>query len=437
MRSSDAYLSGWGRTIVEKNNVLQPAYLSDFPSACLNAQSVIARGCGKSYGDESWNANGQTILTTHLNHFVAFDATSVLLTCESGVTLREIQQVFLPRGYALITSPGTADITVGGAIANDVHGKNQDQVGSFGDHIVWMEVLLSTGEVMLCSRDENPLLFLATVGGLGLTGVILRVCLRLQKHPMGVLVKDEIITNLDAFLARFRMVRKTATYSVAWLDLFSRKHFCHGVLSTAEPEQASIAFSPIKSKKLPPLSDLFLQDFTIGLHNRWHYFYHSIKKKESVQPLMQYLYPLDGIQNWNTLYGKRGFYQFQCVLPDHASDNGLREIIALISKSKQKPYLTVLKTFGRDGSGLMSFPMRGFTLAMDFPNKKDTIRLLHQLEDITVAHQGRLYFAKDACMRSEHLESMYPNISAFRDALVKYDAVHRWESRLSKRVGIR
>lgn len=437
MRKHTELLSGWSKSIIEKTTVIRPEFMSDLSLIQNNHQSIITRGCGRSYGDVAFNPHGLTILTTRFNRFISFDENTAELTCESGVTLRDIQHIFLPRGYALITSPGTADVTVGGAIANDVHGKNHDHVGSFGNHIVWMELLLSNGDMIRCSEKENNILFFATIGGLGLTGIITRVCLRLQKHPMAVLVKNEILSDIQTALLKLKAVRETATYSVAWLDMMSSKHFCRGILSTAEPNHTVTPFSKNTPKPLPSLSHLLLNHFTMRLHNEWHYFRESHAEKESVQSLMTYLYPLDGIQNWNTLYGKRGFYQFQCVMNDDAAVDGIHEIVKTVSNSAEKPYLSVLKTFGSEGRGLLSFPLRGFTLAMDFPNKQNTVALLHKLEDITVAHRGRIYFAKDACMRATHLEIMYPNINAFRDVLKKYDAAHRWESRLTKRLGVR
>jgi decaprenylphospho-beta-D-ribofuranose 2-oxidase len=436
MRRLTTLLSGWGRSITENTTLIRPEFMSDLSQILNDTQSIISRGCGRSYGDMAINPNGLTLLTTRFNRFIAFDEKTSELTCESGITLRDIQRTFLPKGYALITSPGTADVTVGGAIANDVHGKNHDRVGSFGNHVVWIELLLSTGDMIRCSETENNTLFFATIGGLGLTGIITRICLRLQKHPMAVLVKNEMIPDIQTCLAHLKAVRETATYSVAWLDFSSNKYFARGVLSTAEPCSAQKRTRQSARLSVPPLSHLFLNDFTIRLHNQWHYFRESRTEKQSVQSLMQYLYPLDGIQNWNTLYGKRGFYQFQCVIPDDAAEEGIKEITRLIAHSAQKPYLSVLKTFGSEGRGLLSFPLRGFTLAMDFPNKQDTLALLHKLEDITVAHHGRLYFAKDACMRAEHLEKMYPNIDAFRDVLQQYDPAHRFESRLSDRLKI-
>lgn len=437
MRKHTELLSGWGRSIIEKTTVIRPEFIADLSTINCDSQSMIARGCGRSYGDAAFNPNGLTLLTTRFNRFIAFDESTAELTCESGVTLREIQQIFIPRGYALITSPGTADVTVGGAIANDVHGKNHDRVGSFGNHIIWIELLLSNSEIIRCSEKDNSILFFATIGGLGLTGIITRVCLRLQKHPMSVLVKNEMIPDTNTFLSRLRAVRETATYSVAWLDLSSNKYFGRGVLSTAEPCSTHKRIRQRARIVVPSLSHLFLNDSTIRLHNQWHYFHAAYTEKECVESLMNYLYPLDGIQNWNALYGKRGFYQFQCVIPDNAADDGIHAIVKTILKSAEKPYLTVLKTFGSEGRGLLSFPLRGFTLAMDFPNKQNTLTLLHQLEDITVAHQGRIYFAKDACMRAKYVEIMYPKINAFRDVLKQYDPAHHWESRLSKRLGIR
>jgi decaprenylphospho-beta-D-ribofuranose 2-oxidase len=434
-------LSGFGRTQFITTHTLRPEYLFDLQSIVKNTQTpVLARGCGNSYGDEALTPD-TTILLERLNRFVSFDAEKMQLVCESGVTLYDIQHTFLPKNIGLIISPGTALVSIGGAIANDVHGKNHDRVGSFSKSVIWLDLLLSNGDMMRCSRTENSQIFFATVGGLGLTGVITTVCLQLQAQSNTVVVSNEFIATIPALLSRLRAIRDQANYSVAWIDLVT-KHFGRSILSTAEPQsqQANVCikkdndtFSSFISRLFVRIP-IFLNRYTIQLFNHLYYFLRFKKSHRFTQSLSEFLYPLDALPHWNYLYGKQGLYQFQCVIPDDYAESGIAEILDTVRQSKHRCYLGIIKTLGSDGEGLLSFTQRGFTIALDFPNKKNIRKLLHTLEMITLKYHGRVYLAKDACLTPESFSIMYPKISEFR-AILK--SIHsNTQSTMAKRLGI-
>lgn len=431
--------TGWGRVISAHSGVFRPEYLTDLHAIVRNTtQTLLPYGCSRSYGDVALNAKGDHIQMTRLNRMLSFDKKTLQLICESGVTVMDIQRTFLPRGMGLQTSPGTGWVTVGGAIANDVHGKNHDHVGSFSAGIVWFELLLANGEIIRCSREQNLLIFSATIGGMGLTGVITTVCLQLSKQPMAVLTRNEFLPTPEALISRLFSVRDTATYSVAWLDLLSAgKKLGRSILSIGEPDITQAPMPILSNKSLPIFAPFFLNAITMRAFNALHHYRALHKQSASIEPLTQFLYPLDAIQNWNVVYGEKGFYQFQCVIPDSAAEAGIKAIIDTIRTSDEKPYLAVVKTLGSRGEGLLSFAMKGITIALDFPNKKNTLAVLKKLEAITLSHHGRIYFAKDACLSAESVAVMYPQLAQFQAVLDDIDPDHRWDSMLSQRLHIR
>ncbi|OGT26523.1 MAG: hypothetical protein A3B71_02515 [Gammaproteobacteria bacterium RIFCSPHIGHO2_02_FULL_42_43] len=435
MLSREEKISGWGRSSVVNARIYQPEYLSDCKKILSQSRdTLIARGLGRSYGDCAINRDGGTVVTTQCNRFCVFDATAQTVVCESGVTLRDIQHAFLQHGLGLVTSPGTAFVTVGGAIANDVHGKNHDRVGSFSKHVLWLELLLASGDVIRCSRFENPRIFFATIGGLGLTGIITIACLQLQNQSAVVRVTSRSFVDLSAAIAALREARDTATYHVGWLDL-TKKNKTPCVISIGEPDNTKIIFKKKIPRNTPYYTSLFLNPVTVSLHNTWHY------QKNNSQPFLEslqtFLYPLDSLHRWNRLYGANGFYQFQCVIPDSAADESIAEIINIVKKSDQTCYLAVIKTLGSEGEGYLSFPLRGVTIALDFPKKNNTRVLLDQLSVVCASAGGRVYLAKDACITPSLLSIMYPRLFLFRDVLREVDPKARWQSEMSKRLLIR
>lgn len=433
-------LSGWGNISCSPTRIYRPEFLSECASIIAeNKRSTIARGCGRSYGDQAVNGNNNTMWMTRCNRFVAFDSVKKILICESGVTIHDIQTYFLPKKIGLKISPGTAWVTVGGAIANDVHGKNHDRVGSFSKQVLWFDLLIANGTVLRCSRQENSTVFYATIGGMGLTGIILQVALALQAQSPFVFVENTATATLSDMLALLKKQREKSTYSVGWLNLMSPGQETPGIFSTAEPDDHHDPVDAIPSSTtniFAKMGRYFLTDYAVNVYNQF-YFYKNRKSKINNISLFSYLYPLDCVSHWNRWYGKKGFYQFQCVIPDAHADVGISDIISVVKKSPIPCYLAVIKTLGSEGEGMMSFPLRGFTVALDFPNRNGVVNVLHELHRMTILYGGRVYLAKDQCAESTAIAAMYPNLSVFQSVLDEIDPYYQFESDLSRRLQIR
>lgn len=442
MRWKDAVLGGWGRASLARTLACRPERLAEAAPALTQADGsgIIAYGMGRSYGDEALNSGGRCMLTERLDRLLSFDDATGDLVAEAGVTIRDLVDIFLPRGWLPPVMPGTAFVTLGGALANDVHGKNHDSAGSFGNHVQWFDLLAASGEILRVSRDTDPRLFAATIGGLGLTGIVLHVCLRLMRVPSNALaVADRRMLSLDHFLESFAEVRDSATYSVGWIDGLSRGlNMGRGILTTAEPSPQAIAVKPRRKRRVPvDFPSFALNPLSIGLFNDIYGSQVPREGRGSVQDYDRFLFPLDAILQWNRIYGKRGFRQFQCVLPDIEAPRGLQRLLEEISGARSASFLAVLKTLGGTGEGLLSFPMRGFTLALDFPNKPGLADLLARLERITRDHGGRIYLAKDSALSPEGFAAMYPDLDAFRAVLQRIDPQGRMQSDLARRLAIR
>ena len=378
----------------------------------LNERPALSHGAGRSYGDV---AISQSVwLTTNLDRFIAFDHKSGHLTVESGVLLGEIQRLFAPRGWMLPVTPGTQFVTVGGAIANDVHGKNHHSAGTFGEHVLSLTLARTDGTERNCSETENKQLFEATIGGLGLTGLITEATIKLKKVD-GPWIDSETIPfrNLDEF---FELSKDSETfeYSVAWFDCTSKSG--HGVFTRGNHSSSTKPLKPNRPKNFPftpPVS--LINRVTLGLLNNAYLLLGVLTKGKKTIPFEPFFYPLDGIRHWNRAYGPKGFFQPQCVLPETAAKVALSELLKLIRKAKAGSLLAVLKTTGeRDLPGLLSFGMKGVTLALDFPNHGEkTLTLLEELEEIVVKHGGRMNPSKDATMSPATFEAGYPNRETF------------------------
>lgn len=433
----------WGRVVRAEHSVARPSGRAEAIAALASSdEPVLAYGNGRSYGDVALNPGGRLIDCRGLDRFISFDRSTGVLTCEAGVTLSEIiavanvvdgdGTVWLPP-----VSPGTQYVTVGGAIANDVHGKNHHAYGTFGEHVLSIELARSDRGVVTCSRSQNADLFRATIGGLGLTGVILSAGLQLRRVPsLGVEFEQIRFGNLAEFFALARESERTWEYTAAWIDclakgsalgrgVFSRARHRPGltVEPSGEPPLRFPVDAPISLANgltLPPFNALYWRK--LGLR----------KQVNGVSSYQRELFPLDFVKDWNRLYGRNGFYQFQSVTPLEAPD-ALVELLTVIGHAGQGSMLTVLKSFGdRQPAGLLSFPREGFTLALDFPNRgASTLSLLARLESIVVGARGRVYPAKDGAMGRETFQQGYEDLPAFR-ALVD----PRFSSAFARRVGI-
>ena len=444
-------LSGWGNVPRHPGDVYRPEKAPDVRAVVTDAPatSLIARGLGRSYGDASLNDGGGVILDTQLGRFLAFDPASGLLTCEAGTSLEDILRAFVRRGFFLPVTPGTKYVTIGGAIAADVHGKNHHRDGSIAEFLDGFDLMVASGEVLHCSREENPEAFWATIGGMGLTGIILQAQLRLRKIESAFIAVDyQQARNLDAALTAFADGDAKYQYSVAWIDCLSRGASL-GRSVLIRGNHATVAELPGKYGRtpltLPPKKKksvkfnypgFALSKFTVRMFN--HHFYNSHRNdRRQYVDYDEFFYPLDSVLHWNRIYGKRGFFQYQAVFPATDNSRCLRELLEKLSGSGRASFLAVLKTMGKGSGGLLSFPTEGQTLALDLPNKgKSTIPFLQELDKIVLKHGGRVYLAKDACMTRESFRAMYPDVDRFNAAKAKLDPGNRFSSSQSRRLGI-
>lgn len=439
MRWKAGNLTGFGRTRAPAMMLARPERLAEL-GACLTdgAATVIAHGAGRSYGDTALNADGHAVLTRRLDRFHHFDPTTGELVVEAGVTFAEINANFLSRRFAAPVSPGTALATMGGAVANDVHGKNHDRVGSFGDHVNWVEIMLASGEVVRASPAERPDLFAATIGGIGLTGFITRLSVNLARQPStDVIVQEKRMNDLDDFMGTLAAWRDRALYSVGWIDCLARgRNMGRGILQLADyaPDPGTVR-RPVRTRRIPiDFPNLALNSLSIRAFNQLYLSRVPAQGRALRMALADFLYPLDQIHDWNRMYGKRGFYQFQCVIPDESAAAGIKVLMETIAQAGAASFLSVLKTLGRTGRGFLSFPMRGYTLALDFPRKSGVEDLIGRLNRQARDHGGRVYLAKDELLTPDDFAAMYPDLSRFRAVLADIDPRHRFQSDMARRL---
>lgn len=449
-------LSGWGRYPVEPCQVFRPEKRSEVANALASGlqSSYIPRGLGRSYGDAALNENAGVIWQVLLNRFLAFDSASGVLECEGGASLAEIIQYFLPRGWFLPVTPGTKFVTVGGAIAADIHGKNHHQDGSFSSFVLDFRLLTPTGEVLLCSPSTHSEIFWATVGGMGLTGVVLSARLRLRRVDSAYVFVDYYkAAHLEDSLATMEASDEHYAYSVAWIDaLASGKTMGRSILMRGNHAPAAVL--PARWSNRPfgiedhdtvptrPSWNLFL-DFPSGVLNRltvkaFNAAYYALHRTAARQVVSfeKFFYPLDSINHWNRMYGKRGFVQYQMALPQASGREGLRTILDRLARSGRGSFLAVLKRFGDAGPGLLSFPLRGYTLALDIPAARGLVPFLHELDRMVLDHGGRVYLAKDAVLRAEDFAAMYPKLESFRAIQRELDPQGLLSSSMARRLKI-
>jgi len=437
-------ISGWGRYPVQSCELERPERYTGLNSA---APSVIARGQGRSYGDAALNEGRRVLLTERINRLLEFDPATGVLRAEAGVKLAEILDVIVPKGWFLPVTPGTRFASLGGCVAADVHGKNHHHDGSFGDHVLSIEMILADGSRMKCSPAERPELFWATVGGMGLTGIIGEVTLKLV--PIGssrMTVQHHAAANLEQLIQHLQNPEIDDRYTVAWIDsLATGQNLGRGVLmcghhATAEelPAGDALAVKPGRSRKMPfDLPGWALNPMSIGAFNALYYRREGKKQQPFLTGYEPYFYPLDAIGQWNRLYGKRGFVQYQCVIPESTAFDGIRALLQELTGSRRPSFLAVLKRLGPQGKGMLSFPMAGYTLALDLPISDDGLfALLNKLDEIVLRHGGRVYLAKDARLSAESFRAMYPRYSEWLEIKKVVDPQNRFSSSLSRRLGI-
>ena len=438
-------MTGWGRNRFAHVLAARPERIGQaiaaFQETIAKNQSILACGAARSYGDVHLNDGNRAILTTRLNRFLSFNPKTGDLAAEAGMTFRELLDVFLPKGFLVPVTPGTAYATLGGAVANDVHGKNHDAVGSFGHHVQWLDLMLPSGEITRISPEARPELFHATIGGLGLTGIILAVGLNLIRVPSNAMnVTERRMKSLDDFLAAFTGQEIATGYSVGWIDALAfGGSVGRGILETATPAPESIPTAARKSHAVPvDLPPFLLNRQSVSAFNAWYWRRVPAQGRQRTVTLDRFLYPLNSLLNWNRIYGRPGFYQFQCVLPPAEAPKGLVALLETIQLSGNPSFLAVLKSFGDHlDAGYLSFPMRGITLALDFPRRSRTDEFMQKLERIVRNHGGRIYLAKDSCLSAEGFREMYKGLPAFRSVLEQIDPASHMDSDMARRLKIR
>jgi FAD/FMN-containing dehydrogenase len=379
-------------------------------------KSGLAYGMGRSYGDVCLNPEGVLWRTISLDRFIHFDAQTGELHCEAGVLLRDIQRTFAARGWMLPVTPGTQFVTVGGAVANDVHGKNHHAEGCFGDHVLQFTLQRTDGTVIECTPTQHPEWFAATIGGLGLTGVITQARLQLKRIQSTWLDVETIpYTSLDEFFTLSDSSEQEWEYTVSWIDCVSRAErgiFMRANMSATNasvPEQRQARSVPFA----PPVS--LINTITLKPFNAGYFHLKKMQAGHSVQHMMPFFYPLDNLLHWNRIYGPRGFFQYQSVVPRAVGHDAVQAMLKEIAKAGEGSFLAVLKTFGnRESCGMLSFAQPGVTLALDFPNKGEaSLQLFTRLDAIVREAGGRIYAAKDARMPQDLFESGYPRLQEF------------------------
>ena len=417
-----AYTS-WGNIprVTQESYVLPHRHIS---LPVTEHKSLLPYGKGRSYGDVCLNAENIILPTRYLDKYISFNPETGVLRCEAGVCLHDLLALMVPRGYFVPVTPGTKYVTVGGMIANDVHGKNHHRAGTFGCYVVQFELLRSNGERLLCSPTQNTDYFAATIGGLGLTGLI--TWAEIQLKPIGSdYISAETIpfTNLSRFMDLTADSDTDWEYTVSWIDSFATKeHTGKGIFfrgNHADSLSAGQASAPRRSHRVPFFFPAWVLNSTVlKLFNRLYFATHKTSHDSVSQD--QFFYPLDSLGSWNRIYGKRGFYQYQCVVPPENAEANIKALLQICARANAGSFLSVLKKFGDVASpGMLSFPRPGYTLALDFPNHgKNTRKMLDALDDVVRGAGGAVYPAKDARMSAASFQQYFPRwqeFSAFID----------------------
>ncbi len=442
-------LTGWGRTAATAAEVVRPEHPEDVESVVRRAgpRGVIARGLARSYGDSAQNAGGTVIDMTGLPRVYDLDLARGVVECDAGVSLDTLMRLLLPFGWFVPVTPGTRYVTVGGAIASDIHGKNHHVSGGFANHVEWFTLQGADGGVQEVTPEGDPEVFWATAGGMGLTGVVLRARVRLLPVRTSYMrVDTERAPNLDDLMERLAATDHRYRYSVAWIDCLARGPAMGRAVLTrgdhAEPAELSprqrkgpLVFAPATRLHAPGwVPPGLLRTSTVGIFNTAWFHKAPRERRGEVQRLATFFHPLDGVVDWNRIYGARGFLQYQFVVP-YGEEAALRTAVERISAARSPAFLAVLKRFGEASPGPLSFPMAGWTLALDLPTGVPGLEvLLDGLDELVVEAAGRVYLAKDSRMRPELLPAMYPRLDEWRSVRAKLDPAGVFQSDQARRL---
>ncbi|WP_367321223.1 FAD-binding protein [Streptomyces sp. HUAS ZL42] len=449
MSADTVSVTGWGRTAPTAARLIRPRTYEEAVDAVRDcgARGGIPRGLGRAYGDAAQNAGGAVLDMTGLDRIHVIDAAGGTVLCDAGVSLHRLMEVLLPLGWFVPVTPGTRYVTVGGAIGADIHGKNHHGSGSFSRHVLSLELLTADGVIHTVGRDTP--LFDATTGGMGLTGVILTATLRLLPVETSLMSVDtERATDLDDLMARLTAADHRYRYSVAWIDLLARGAATGRAVLT-RGDHAPLDALPTRARRTPlsfrpsrlPAAPAFLPQGllnrgTVGLFNELWYRRAPRARAGQLQKISTFFHPLDGVPHWNRVYGSGGFVQYQFVV-GHGQEDTLRRIVRRISQRRCPSFLAVLKRFGDADPGWLSFPVPGWTLALDIPAGLPGLgSLLDELDEEVAAAGGRVYLAKDSRLRPELLDAMYPRLADFRELRARLDPRGVFVSDLARRLNL-
>ncbi|MGB0571582.1 MAG: FAD-binding protein [Alphaproteobacteria bacterium] len=437
---TDTTLTTWGRSRFARASTIAPGDEKSLRDAVTanHALGVITYGGGRCYGDAALDDGGQTILTSALDRIVAFDRDAGEIVCEAGVSFSMLLDEVLPAGFCFPVSAATASVTVGGAFANDIHSKNHHRVGSFGDHALWIDIMLASGELIRASRDENADIFRASLGGAGLTGTILRVCFRLMRVPSHAAdVQFRPLADVDAMIDTIEASRETHEFLFGWVDAMATgRNLGRGILelgNLAGSDDGVAAAPATKQIRIQPPS-VFLHPAILRRFTDRRYRKMPAGGRSARLHLRPYLFPLDHIEGFNRVYGRRGFYSVHTGFPRETQREGIVAVMEAITTARAGSFAAVMKPMCGPGEGLLSFPMDGMAYAIDLPRRAGVEALHKEIERITRDHGGRLYIAKDALMTAETYAAMFPRLDEFRDVLARIDPGGRFQSDMGRRL---
>ena len=436
-------MSGWGHTPVQECVAFRPEKLRDLRGLVATQPTLIARGLGRAYGDAALLPGG-VVRMERFDHLIEFDAAQGIVRAQAGVTLAALMELFIPKGWLVPVLPGTRHATIGGAVACNVHGKNHWREGDLAEHVVSVRLTIASGETIECSPQMNADIFWATAGGMGMTGIIEEVTLKLK--PIASASLEALTYRVDSvhdMIAAFEHYKNSSDYMVGWIDHMATDDIGRGVFEAArhitegEGGDPLSSFSPMKTRLSVPcfLPPFILNRYTMALYNKWRFRRASHDRESEIVDLGGFFHPLDGIRNWNRLYGRRGFFQYQCLLPETPDVAAhIHDLLAAIQRQKLFSFLAVIK-YHRDGQGLLTFPIKGYSIALDFPNTARVRNMIPQLDRWVAGHGGRVYLAKDAMLAPDVFMQMYGNkANEWRDLIRDLDPTARFTSLMCERL---